>query len=515
MTVVGIGLLIRWLAIGPDETAPLTVPVRRDTLDITVTERGELESSHQVDSRCEVEGYQNKIVSILPEGNHVKKGELVVTFDSDQLNRQFADQEVKFRTAEGKAKSARGDLEVARNKAEGDIAKAARDLQLARLDRDKYPAEYKADYEEKRGDIELAKKELHEAIEKLDHTKSQVKKGYEAPEQLRIKELDVARAQYVVLSKEAKLLVLEKWTRQKTEAELKGKADDAERDLDRAKKSGAASIEKGQSDLDAALVTARLEKTTLDRFKRQVDRCKILAPEDGILVYSHERYWDPSMQIQPGAMCHYQQIVFTLPDLSKMQVKVNIHEAVVKKIKPGQRASIRVDACPNIPLSGTVKSVATLPQNETFWNRTGVKEFTTVVSVDSIPAEAALKPGMTTEVNIDVADIPDVLLVPVQAVSDQGGKHCAYVRGKRGIERRDVLVGDNNEKFIEIKSGLAENEAVTLDARARVALEAKAAETQLSHKPKASPPTAPTATMPGATQAPAKAETGQGAGRAR
>jgi RND family efflux transporter MFP subunit len=508
------GLLIRWLAIGPDEAAPLTVPVRRDTLDITVTERGELESSHQVDARCEVEGYQNKIVSILPEGTHVKKGDLVVTFDADQLNRQYADQEVKFRTAEGKAKSARGDLEVARNKAEGDIAKAARDLELARLDRDKYPAEYKADYEEKRGDIELAKKELHEAMEKLDHTKSQVKKGYEAPEQLRIKELDVARAQYVVLSKEAKLLVLEKWTRQKTEAELRGKADDADRELIRAKKSGAASIEKAQSDLDAALVTARLEKLTLDRCKRQVDRCKIVAPEDGILVYSHERYWDPSMQIQPGAMCHYQQIVFTLPDLSKMQVKVNIHEAVVKKIKPGQRASIRVDAYPNIPLSGTVKSVATLPQNETFWSRTGVKEFTTVVSVDNIPAEAALKPGMTTEVNIDVAEIPNVLLVPVQAVSDQGGKHCAYVSGKRGIVRRDVDVGDNNDKFIEIRGGLAENEEVTLDARARVALEAKAAETLPSHKPKASPPQ-PAPTLTRASAPPAKAETGTGAGRAR
>src|SRR5262245_12504118 len=74
--VIVIGLLIRWLTIGGDESAPLTVPVRRDTLDITVTERGELESSHRVDARCEVEGYQNKIVSILPEGTHVKKGDL-------------------------------------------------------------------------------------------------------------------------------------------------------------------------------------------------------------------------------------------------------------------------------------------------------------------------------------------------------------------------------------------------------------------------------------------------------
>src|SRR5262249_35291927 len=127
-----------------------------------------------------------------------------------------------------------------------------------------------------------------------------------------------------------------------------------------------------------------------------------------------------------------------------------------------------------------------------------------------------LKPGMTTEVNIDVAEIPDVLLVPVQSVSDQAGKHCAYVRGKKGIERRDVEVGDNNQKFIEIRKGVAENEEVKLESRARVALEAKATETQLSHKPKATAPQpAPAAPTPSTPAAPAKAETGAAAVQTR
>jgi RND family efflux transporter MFP subunit len=477
--VLVVAVLVYWFWPVGEEQNILTATVARANLPITVTDRGELESSHTVDGRCEVEGYQNKIVTIVPEGIRVKKGDVVVTFDADQLSRQYADQEVKWRTADGKAKSAKGDLEVAINKAEGDTAKAARDLELAGLDRDKYPAEYRADYEEKRGDIEVAKKELHEAQEKLAHSKAQVKKGYEAPEQLRAKELDVARAMYLLASKEAKLLVLEKWTRQKTEAELKGKAEDAAREVERSKKSGAASVAKAKSDLEAAEITARLEKTSLDRAKRQLDRCTIRAPEDGIVVYSHERYWDPSMQVQPGAMCHYQQIIFSLPDLTKMQVKVNIHEAVVKKIKVGQKVELRVDAYPNAILHGKVKSVATLAQNAVFWNRTGVKEYTTVVSVDDIPPDAGLKPGMTAEVKIAVADIPDVLLAPVQAVSETNGKHVAYVRAAKAIDRREVTVGENNEKFVEIKSGLAEGDAVALDARARVAAEEKANEAKL------------------------------------
>src|SRR5262249_20767107 len=76
--------------------APVRVTggITRGELPITVTERGELESSSTVDARCEVEGEQMKLVSILPEGVHVTKGQLVAKFDTEKLQRAFAEQEV-------------------------------------------------------------------------------------------------------------------------------------------------------------------------------------------------------------------------------------------------------------------------------------------------------------------------------------------------------------------------------------------------------------------------------------
>jgi RND family efflux transporter MFP subunit len=459
---------------GPVE---ITMPVSRASLSIVVTERGELESSETVDARCEVEGAQNKIVTILPEGTRVKKGDVVVTFDADQLNRTYADQEVKWKTAEGKAKADKGELEVQKNKAEGEIAKADLDLKLAVLDRDKYiQGEYKKDLDKLNGEIELAKKEWEEAKDKLEHFRPFVKKGFGTPEQLTVKELDVAQKEFLLSSKRAELLVLEKFTRRRQEEELKAKAEDAERNLARAKSSGAAAIAKAQSDLEAAEVTARLEKTTLDRIKRQLDRCTVRAPADGILVYSKDRWWDASSRVQPGAMVHYQQALFSLPDLAQMQAKVKIHEAMVKKLKVGQKAEVRVEAYPDKVLHGTVKSVATLANSEGWFGERGVKEYITIVKVDDLPDGAGIKPGMTAEVKILVNELPDVLTVPVQAVSESEGKHCAYVIGPKGAERREVEVGDNNEKFVEIKAGLKEAERVALDARARSAAEAKARE---------------------------------------
>src|SRR5205823_7270554 len=60
-----------WLFPVDGPSNDITASVARADLPITVTERGELESSKTVEVRCDVEGHQNKIVSIVPEGTRV------------------------------------------------------------------------------------------------------------------------------------------------------------------------------------------------------------------------------------------------------------------------------------------------------------------------------------------------------------------------------------------------------------------------------------------------------------
>ena len=59
----------------------LTFPVKLANLPVTVVEYGNLESSQNEDVYCQVEG-QTTIISIIPEGTKVKKGELVCELDT-------------------------------------------------------------------------------------------------------------------------------------------------------------------------------------------------------------------------------------------------------------------------------------------------------------------------------------------------------------------------------------------------------------------------------------------------
>src|SRR5262249_14963960 len=154
-------------------------------------------------------------------------------------------------------------------------------------------------------------------------------------------------------------------------------------------------------------------------------------------------------RIRPGATLFFQQPIFSLPDLTNMQVKLKVHESVVKKVQAGMTATLQIEALPGHVLHGTGKSVATLAADERVWGG-GVKEYETVVSIDDLPGDAGLRPGMSAEVKILVKTLPDVLTVPVQAVTESGGQHICYVVTPRGIDRREVKIGEGNEQNIQI-----------------------------------------------------------------
>jgi hypothetical protein len=126
-------------------------------------------------------------------------------------------------------------------------------------------------------------------------------------------------------------------------------------------------------------------------------------------------------------------------------------------------------------LHGTVKKVGQMPDMEGRWGPRGeAKEFEVILSIDDLPQGIGFKPGFSAEVKIEVGRVPAVLTVPVQAVGERGGKHYAYVSTPNGVEPTEVTVGESNEKYVEIRFGLEEGQAVCLDARKRCNADAQA-----------------------------------------
>lgn len=459
----------RWTARAGELSAELTARVMRATLPITITAGGELESAKTVTVVCEVEGQEAKIVEMMPQGAQVRSGDEVMRFDTGAIERALAAQQIKVMQTEAAAKAAQELLKIETNKADSEVAKAKLALTLAKLDKKKYAeGDYGVEVDNLKGSIALAEADLNEAKDTAEYYAKLVKKGFRTPEQLRAKEQAMKRAEYNLSRDREKLRVLEEFTRERQLVELTAKAEEAERELVRAESSREAAISKAKSDFDTTQVTTGLEKSVLERLQKQLDHCVVKAPQDGVVVYNKDKRSTP---IELGAMVHYKQKLFTLPDLTQMQVKAYVHESVIKKVKSGLKAEIRIDAFSNVVLEGAVVDVATFYDSSRQYTSGGVKEYATKVKIAGMP-DVGLKPGMTAEVKILAGELSDALLVPLQAVAEQSGQYFCYVFGAAGAERREVSVGDNNESFIEIKAGLSAGEQVALNARARAASDA-------------------------------------------
>ncbi|MDP3598750.1 MAG: efflux RND transporter periplasmic adaptor subunit, partial [Nitrospirota bacterium] len=96
-------------------------------------------------------------------------------------------------------------------------------------------------------------------------------------------------------------------------------------------------------------------------------------------------------------------------DLTKMQVDTNVSESDIGGIAEGKEATFTVDAYPGYQFSGTIRQVRLAPINVQ-----NVVTYNVVVAVDN--QDLRLKPGMTANVSIVVAQRDSVLKVPNAAL---------------------------------------------------------------------------------------------------
>ncbi|SIN74590.1 RND family efflux transporter, MFP subunit [Singulisphaera sp. GP187] len=405
----------------------ITYEVRQANLPVVATVRGTLESSNNKDVFCQVEG-STTIISIVPEGKRVTKGELVCELDSAALKDQLTNQYI----ATSGAEAAHQNAKLTREVAEIAVTEYKEGVYLQELQTVK-------------GEIALAEAERKRAEDRLEWSKRMYDKGYVSLAQNIADKVSLDQKVFAFEQATTKKAVLEKFTYDKTLKELKS------------------DVEKARSDELAKEQTWDLEKKKQTKLETQIKNCQLLAPGDGLVVYANDpsRFGGSSQpQVEEGAVVRERQKIFSLPDTGHMRVNTKVHESMIDRLTPGLQARIRVDAFADQTLRGTVLDVAPLPDPNSMFS-SDVKVYTTHVTIDNgLPG---LRPGMTAQVDILVAQIDNVLSVPVVAILEYQGKdHVAVKRGDGTYDWRTVAVGTSNDKLVEIREGLKSGDRVAL-----------------------------------------------------
>ncbi len=479
----------------PPMDAALTFITSRRSITDTIIERGTLESQNTVVGSCDLPGFQNKIIFIVPEGTTVKQGDLVVSFDSDEIDRMVNEKSIALNDAQGKLAQAREDLDIQKNKSESDIAAAKLELSLAELDLKKY---LEGDFLAERADFERSilegEAELEKVHDELNNMRALVRKGFRSPEQLRELELRANSFQSRVDRDKQKMTVLVEFDFRRKKTEFEAKASEAKRKYERSLTTSQAEIRKAEANIRNTEGNVSTLSEEMKQLQDTKSKCEVHAPQAGTVAYANQPWFDPENRIREGATVYRQQNVFYLPDMSRMQIKVQIHESVVNKIKAGQSAKIRIDAFPDATLEGTVNFVSELAQSSFM----DAKNYETVVLIDTIPDTMNLKPGMTAKVEILIGTYDGVLAVPINAVTEHMGQAFVYAQDDLGARRQAVKTGRVTHAFVEIVEGLDDGRTIYLDAYQRGMADFQ----QIEDEAASTPVPQPKPTEPGASPLP-------------
>ena len=146
-----------------------------------------------------------------------------------------------------------------------------------------------------------------------------------------------------------------------------------------------------------------------------------------------------------------------MPDLEEMQIEIGIHEAIVDRVKMGLEASVKL---PDREVKAKVSEVATIAQPLGPWSGNVVK-YDTIIS---LPNEEGLKPGMSAEVEVVLAEYEDVLYVPVSAILETKEGHFCWIEQSTGQPKRQrVILGESNDVYVIVEQGVKEGEDVILN----------------------------------------------------
>lgn len=205
-----------------------------------------------------------------------------------------------------------------------------------------------------------------------------------------------------------------------------------------------------QAELEADI--RRLE-AELAGAERDLAAFTILAPRGGLVIIGTDQAGQKlgvNDQTNPGIT------VVELADPDNLNVRAEVPEFTATSIRVGQRASMVIDAAGGTPIEGEVTDVGSIVRRQSQYSQAMVRDVTV-----SLPPEhvAALRPGMTVKLTIEVDRREAALAVPDEALKYRDGRPGVTVKGDGW---RPIKLGESSAGMFIVADGLAAGERIAI-----------------------------------------------------
>lgn len=437
---------------------------RKTAFEITTTAVGELEAKRNVELRNPLEDTAT-IVTIVDEGSAVRAGDVLIQLNSDPIKTRIDEETLRVESGRAELVAAQNSYDIQVNENASRLRDAHLKVELSEIAlRQWEEGDLKKRLQSLDLEINRATLELDRLSEKLLNSEEVYAAGYMSKDERDRDE--VAYIQAIAAYKDANL-ALTVYEEYEVVAERKQKESDvqsARDELARIHLDNAIELASKQANLNNKRTSLSILEAKLEKLKTQYSAATIRAPQDGLVVYasSLERGgWGGRGEgpLQIGQQVFPNQLMMILPDTSSMVAAVRVQESLAGRVRPGQPATVKIDAAGGRVFSGSVESIGVMAETGG-WRDPNLREYTVRVAVD--PQGADLKPAMRAEASITLGSVGEAIAVPVQAVFNDGPVHYVYRPQGGRFVRVPVKLGRRSDTLAEIRAGVEEGATVLL-----------------------------------------------------
>jgi HlyD family secretion protein len=456
---------------GADKPAePPTHAVAKEPFCIELALDGVFEAERMAEVALKIEDWPTlKVVSAVDHGARVSEGDVLLTLDTEGIDRAIDDLRRENRIADLAKQSAELALKQAEEMRQLDLEAAERATRQADEDLRRYVAIEKP----------LAEREAHFGFKRMEQQLAyeqeelkQLEKMYKADDLTEeTEEIVLTRQRDAVESAQFALAGVQ-IQRDKT---LQVTIPRAEQTLREAARRAALAAEKAREEVPRAIERQRIdgEKMKLERARAEDKLAKLVAaraamivkaPIAGTVYYGScaRGVFGDAMQVasrlEPGSTLTAGVVQMTIVRPRPVFVRATVPEKELHGVRAGVRGTAAPNAYPDLELALIVRSVEAIPLSP--------GNFGAQLTVEMTPAAEPIVPGMTCRMKLFTYERKDALTVPLTAVVPDARTpraSCAFVLGPDGKPaKRAVEVGRKTDKKVEIIKGLAEGDKVLI-----------------------------------------------------
>lgn len=381
----------------------VTTQVKKGRIALVVDTTGKVVSNLDVEIKCKASGQINMIP--FDVSDRVKKGDLILKLDPIDEQRRVKQAEVALSASLAKYTQEKQNYVIEQKKLEIELKRAYETLKSAKARAKE--ADQKVKRQQKASQKDLASQNEYETFK---YSSIQAQTDLENAK-LHIDDLKIKRL----------------------------------------------SVELKQQDIKLAQTQVKLKEIELSIARQRLSDTKVFSPIDGVISSKNVQIG----QIISSGISNVGggTSALVLSDLSKIFIIASVDESDIGKVQVGQKANVTTDAFPGRRFRGKVVRIATKGENIS-----SVVTFEVKIEIYG-KSKALLKPEMTANIKIIIAEKDDTLLVPSEVVHtnyhEEKQQYLFVLLGKKQ-EKREITTGITNGIQTEILKGVTLQDTIII-----------------------------------------------------